>query len=121
MQAPTAAGLTAISADPGLSATNFGVFKQFVPVGGATRADAFLTSGAAANGTCPAGSVELGAASISAPAFENFENFVQSVDYNISGRDQLRARYVYNKLDEIDTQAAIVVFLHRPAIPLEPL
>jgi Carboxypeptidase regulatory-like domain len=109
VQAPTAAGLTAISGDPNLSATNFGVFKQFVPVG-AAPSGCLPYSGAAANGTCPAGSVELGAASISAPAFENFENFVQSVDYNITGRDQLRARYVYNKLDEIDTQAALSSF-----------
>ena len=29
---PTTAGLAAIAADPGLSATNFGIFKQYVPV-----------------------------------------------------------------------------------------
>ena len=109
VQAPTATGLNAISADPNLSATNFGVFKQFVPVGGAPSGCLPYT-GAAANGTCPAGSVELGAASISAPAFEDFENFVQSIDYNISGRDQFRGRYVYNKLDEINTHAALSSF-----------
>ena len=32
---PTAAGLAAIAADPGLSATNFGIFKQYVPVAAA--------------------------------------------------------------------------------------
>jgi hypothetical protein len=109
VQAPTSVGLNAISADPNLSATNFGVFKQYVPVGGAPSGCLPYT-GAAANGTCPAGSVELGSVSISAPAYENFENFVQSVDYNISNRDQLRGRYVYNKLDEINTKAALSAF-----------
>ena len=28
---PTTAGLAGIAADPGLSATNFGIFKQYVP------------------------------------------------------------------------------------------
>ena len=46
VQAPTQAGLTAISADPGLSATNFGVFKQFVPVGGAAERVPALQRGA---------------------------------------------------------------------------
>jgi Carboxypeptidase regulatory-like domain len=106
---PTADGLTAISADPKLSATNFGIFKQFVPVA-STASDCLPYTPAPANGTCAAGSVQIGAVSISAPAFENFENFVQSIDYNISSRDQLRGRYVYNKLDQIDTAANLPVF-----------
>ena len=62
--------------------------------------------------TCCCGNYRCrcGAVSISAPAFENFENFVQSVDFNISSHDQLRGRYVYNKLDEIDTAANLPAF-----------
>ena len=33
VQAPTAAGLAAMATDPGLNATNFGIFKQYVPRG----------------------------------------------------------------------------------------
>ena len=66
----------------------------------------------------PAGSVPIGAVSICAPAFENFENFVQSIDYNISSRDQFRGRYVYNKLDEIDHTLRTCRLLHHPAFPL---
>jgi hypothetical protein len=106
---PTADGLAAIATDPGLSATNFGIFKQYVPVA-PTASDCLPYTPAPANGACAAGSVQIGAVSISAPAFENFENFVQSIDYNISSRDQLRGRYVYNKLDEIDTAANLPVF-----------
>jgi len=107
--APTADGLAAIATDPNLSANNFGIFKQYVPVA-PSASDCLAYSAAPANGTCAAGSVQIGAVSITAPAFENFENFVQSVDFNISDHDQLRGRYVYNKLDEIDTQANLPAF-----------
>ena len=106
---PTAGGLAAIAADPGLSATNFGIFKQYVPVA-ATATDCLPYTTAPANGACAAGTAAIGAVSISAGAFENFENFVQSVDFNISSHDQLRGRYVYNKLDEIDTSANLPAF-----------
>lgn len=106
---PTADGLTAIAADPNLSATNFGVFRQFVPV--AQTASACLPyAGAPAVGSCAANSVPIGTVSISAPAFENFENFVQSVDYNISEADQVRGRFVFNKLDQIDTSSQLSAF-----------
>jgi len=107
--APTAGGLTAIAADPGLSSTNFGIFKQYVPVA-PTASDCLPYATAPASGSCAAGTVPIGAVSISAPAWQNFENFVQSVDYNISGRDQLRGRYVYNKLDKIDQSANLSAF-----------
>jgi hypothetical protein len=107
--APTTGGLAAIATDPNLSATNFGIFKQFVPV--APSASTCLKySAAPASGSCAAGSVPVGAVSITAPAWENFENFVQSVDFNISSRDQLRGRYIYNKLDQIDTNANLPAF-----------
>ena len=125
---PTAAGLGAIGADPGINATNFGVFKKYVPAatapdpktpciqynglttGGSHFGNPPVTFSAPANGVCPAGNVEVGVVTIAAPAFQNYENFVQSADYNISAKDQLRERYVYNKLDEIDTAAALSTF-----------
>ncbi|MGA9800576.1 MAG: carboxypeptidase regulatory-like domain-containing protein [Terriglobales bacterium] len=120
VQTPTAAGLAAIATDPGASATNLAIFKQYVPVAGSangcipydgvSNGVTFGTFSAPANGTCAAGSVEVGNVSIVPPSFENFENFVQSVDFNISSRDQLRGRYVYNKLDEIDTAAQLGAF-----------
>jgi len=111
---PTTAGLAAISADPNLSATNFGIFKQYVPVA-AGGTSCIPYAGIAANGICNGSTpaltgVEAGPVTISGPSFENFENFVQSVDFNISSHDQLRGRYVYNKLDQIDTQANLPVF-----------
>jgi hypothetical protein len=106
---PTAAGLAAIATDPNLSATNFGVFKQFVPVA-ATQSDCLPYSTAPASGSCAAGTVPIGAVSVANPAFQNFTNYVQSVDYNISSRDQLRGRYIYNKLDKVDQAANLSAF-----------
>ncbi len=106
---PTETGLTAIAADPNLSATNFGVFKQYVPVA-PTASDCLPYSSAPASGSCAAGSVPIGAVTIAAPAWQNFTNYVQSVDYNISSRDQLRGRYIYNKVDKIDQSANLSAF-----------
>jgi len=110
--APTAAGLAAIATDPLLSQTNFGVFKQYVPVAPASGGAAACIpyAGLPANGACAAGSVDSGSISIVPPAFQNYENFVQSVDFNYSEKDQLRFRYLYNKFGEPDTNAQLPVF-----------
>src|SRR5882672_9969683 len=119
---PTADGLAAIATDPNLSATNFGIFQQYVPVAAAqapsddpTRpchvgVNAIAYAGAPAVGTCTGDAIPIGAVSIAAPAWQNFQNFVQSVDYNISSSDQLRGRYVYNKLDKVDQSANLSAF-----------
>ena len=44
------------------------------------------------------------------PALQNYTNYVQSVDYNISSRDQLRGRYIYNKVDKVDQAANLSAF-----------
>jgi hypothetical protein len=106
---PTAAGLAAIATDPKISATNFGVFKQYVPVAAAASACVVYT-GAPANGSCGAGNVEVGGVTIVPPAFLDFTNFVQSVDLNISEKDQVRARYVYNNQTGPDIAAQLPVF-----------
>ena len=124
VQTPTAAGLAAIAGDPNASAVNLGVFQNFVPVAptanGCIQFDGKLPSNegganfspfsAPANGSCPAGQVEVGNISIVPHSFINFQNFVQSVDLNISSNDQLRGRFIWNKVDNIDTAAQLPVF-----------
>ncbi len=118
---PTAAGLAAIATDPNLNATNFGIFKQYVPVapaGNGCIAFNGTTNGvpfgagfnAPANGQCAAGNVEVGPISIVPPAFLNYENYIQSVDFNMSTNDQIRGRYVLNNLAGPDTAAQLPVF-----------
>jgi hypothetical protein len=121
VQTPTAAGLAAIATDPGLSATNLAIFKQYVPVaatpnacieydGGAATGSSFSSFNAPANGTCAAGTVEAGNVSIVPAAWQSWTNFVQSVDYNVSTKDQLRGRFIYNKEYLLDNTAQLGTF-----------
>ena len=118
---PTAAGLAAIASDPNVSANNLGVFKQFVPTA-ASASGCIPYNGvsngvpfgagfvAPANGSCAAGQIEVGGVTIVPPAFIDYENFVQSVDFNISARDQLRGRYVFNNQSGPDITAQLPAF-----------
>ena len=98
--APTAAGIATLNATPGLSATNLGVFEKYVPV-----APVATSSIMVAGNTIPTGTVTL-----INPAFENIENFVQSVDWNLSSKDQIRGRYIYNQIGELDTAPQLETF-----------
>ena len=50
----------------------------------ATGSGCVAYTAAPANGSCAAGTVEVGGVTIVPPAFIDYENFVQSVDFNIS-------------------------------------
>jgi hypothetical protein len=111
---PTSAGLAAIAADPNLSSNNFGVFKQYVPVA-ASGSSCVPYSGLPANGMCTGATaaltgVEVGSVTIVPPAYLDYENFVQSADLNVSAKDQIRARYVYNNLSGPDVAAQLPAF-----------
>jgi len=122
VQTPTAAGLAAMATDPGLSATNFNIFKQYVPqaasptgcitYNGTTNggAETFGSFSAPANGTCPGGQVEVGNAPITPAAWLSFTDYVQSVDYNMSEKDQIRGRYISNKENLLDNQPQLGTF-----------
>ena len=128
VQAPTAAGLAAMGADPGISATNFGIFKQYVPLASAGSAcipyngggaGGFSTFSAPANGTCAAGNVEVGNVSIVPAAWQSWTNYVQSIDYNMSDKDQIRGRYIYNKENLLDNAAQLGTFFAPYSITYE--
>jgi hypothetical protein len=57
--------------------------------------------------TCPANSiaegVDVGTLSVAGPNYTNTTNLVFGGDYNMSAKDQFRIRYIYNKLDAINT------------------
>ena len=124
VQAPTAAGLAAMNADPNLNATNFGIFQTYVPLAttpsGCITYNGTTNSGATkigttpysapANGTCGAGTVEVGNVPIVPAAWQSWTNFVQSVDYNMSDKDQIRGRFIYNKENLLDNAAQLGTF-----------
>jgi len=114
--APTAAGLATINAytpesagDLPISSVNLSQFTKYVPVPGAADPE-----------NCPAAMlgyntdtqvpVELGSLSYPAPSYSNTKNLVTSGDWDISSKDQLRARYVWNDFAGLDTAASLPIF-----------
>jgi hypothetical protein len=83
------------------------VLKQYLPAAGAQDG---ARSVSVLNNTIP-----LGIVPVVKPAFENRYDWLVSVDYTISDKDQLRARYVDNTIKTMDTTAHLpVFFMMRP-------
>ena len=102
INAPTAAGYTALGGIAGVSKTNLGVLQKFLPAAPSADPTSVISVGGL--------SVPNGPISVVGPSFQNQYNVVASGDWNISDRDQFRLRYIYNKLDIIDTAANLPVF-----------
>lgn len=122
--APTAAGYGTIQTIPNISATNLGILQKYAgnapaggncpnvnakdPKGGANTTNAiFVTNPSAAAGFTP---VEVGTIPVQAPNFTNFKYLTTSMDYDISAKDQLRGRYIYNSAVGIDNSANLPAF-----------
>jgi len=113
---PTAAGYAALAADTSVSAVNLQQFQQYV---GASPA---VAGGGAGDANCapntlvdsPAGpgtlSVEIGDIGYSGANYNNTLTAVNSVDWDISQKDQVRGRYLYSKFNAIDFNAQIPSF-----------
>ena len=114
----------------GVSATNLAVLQQYLPAAAASGTCAatqgnpasgafnnplyICTGGTIPNGTtCASGTptaIDVGALNFNAPNFTNAYFLTTSADYNMSAKDQLRIRYIYNRLDAIDFTAQLPVF-----------
>ena len=112
--APTAAGIATLNSTPGLSATNLGVFEKFTPVAPAQSNSCGASGSGSGSSPCfitvGGNVIPVGTVSIINPAFKNLENFVQSVDWNISAKDQFRGRYIYNQFAGLDTSPQLEAF-----------
>jgi hypothetical protein len=112
--APTQAGYATLATIPGLSATNVGQFKTYMPTAAVqdslvaaqavcpTKIPGFIT----VNGT----NVPVGVANIVAPNFINNKALVSSADWDITANDKLRGRYLWNNNQSIDTAASLPQF-----------
>ncbi len=100
--APTSAGYAALAGAPGVSQTNLGILRQYAVAPAATPGGPAISVGGV--------SVPTGIIPLAAPNFTNSYFGVQSVDYNISAKDQLRARFIYNRSDSINTGADLPAF-----------
>ncbi len=100
--APTSAGYSTLAGLPGVSKTNLGVLQQY--------ATATTTTPGAPNISIGGVSVPTGIIPIVAPNYSNAYYGVLSMDYNISDKDQLRGRFIYNNTSAINTGATLPVF-----------
>ena len=121
---PTAAGYSALGSIAGISSTNLSILQKYLTPAGSvevaptgkntcgTKQDpATGQSIETVNGT----TVPVGVLSFSGPNFTNNWAGLGSIDYDISSKDQLRGRYIYNRTVGIDTNANLPVFyLSRP-------
>lgn len=105
--APTAAGYSALGALPGISATNLGILQKFVPAAAVQNTDSTLGPTTV---TVAGAAIPVGIDTIVGPNFTNNRAAVGSIDYNISQKDSLRGRYIYNSSVGIDTSAEFPAF-----------
>ena len=97
---PTAAGYQMLAGLPGINKTNLSILQQY-----ATAAAASSTTFSIAGANVP-----FGILPINAPNYSNGYYGVASMDYNLTDRDQLRGRFIYNKTSSIDTAATLPAF-----------
>jgi len=94
--APTADGYAMLGALPGVSQTNLGVLKQYLPAAATpsktTPVCPQLAATACTAATPGAFLIPLGVYPVVAPSYGNLPAYVISLDYDISSSDQMRGR-----------------------------
>jgi Carboxypeptidase regulatory-like domain len=98
--APTAAGYQMLNSMPGLSQTNLGVLEKYLapaPVASYSTTVSGVT-------------IPTGVSPILAPSYYNYYNWLGSIDYTLSSKDQIRGRYLSTRLSQIDTSANLPAF-----------
>ena len=116
--APTAAGYAQLAATPGLSQANFQAFQQIVGTAAVQASTDPNNPGNCSPTTAGLSTLDpktrptaaLGEIDFTPRAFNNTYTSTNSVDFNLSERDQLRARYIYQKNDATDTSPNLPQF-----------
>jgi hypothetical protein len=101
---PTASSFAVINETGGLSATNLAIFDKYVAPGS--------TAGTGCAPISWVGGITLPTAglAVNAPFFTNYRFVTTSMDYDISAKDQIRGRYIYNSAVGIDNAANLPAF-----------
>ena len=105
LTALTANGLATVSALPGISATNLGVYRNFVPVAQANNAGTINVCSVRPdlNGGCPGSVLAVPVGTISLPpqpTFNKQNNFLLNIDYTQSQKTQHHGRF--NMTNNVD-------------------
>ncbi|MBZ5684502.1 MAG: carboxypeptidase regulatory-like domain-containing protein [Acidobacteriia bacterium] len=101
--APTAAGYTTLLGIAGVSTSNVQGLQQYAQ---APSANSSACTAVSVSGT----PIEVGVLPLIAPNYNNTRALTTSMDYNLSDKDQIRGRYIYNKLVTLDTSAQLGIF-----------
>ena len=101
---PTAASFSTINSTPGLSATNLAIFDKYVAAG-TTPSSSCAPMNWVGGTTLPTAGLAL-----VAPSFTNYRFVTTSMDYDISAKDQIRGRYIYNSTVGLDNTAPLPAF-----------
>ena len=97
----TTGAYAALSAMPGLNQTNLNILKQYLPETPLTSPYTSTVNGV---------NLPVGPLAIEAPVYYNGYNWLTSIDYTLSQRDQLRGRFVSNRNAVIDSSANLPEF-----------
>ncbi len=111
--APTAAGWATISGQEGVSTNNINGFSQYATAPAQAQAGSSCPVTVSVNGAA----IPTGVVPIIAPNFINGTFLTTSMDWDISDKDQVRGRYIYNKYISIDTGAELPVFYTNQRTP----
>jgi hypothetical protein len=101
LYAPTAAGYSALGSIPGVVANNLTTFEKFVPAAPVNDQGNIVVGGK---------NIPIGSISFSSPSYSNSYDSVVGIDWNISDKDQVRGRWIYNKFSTIDSSPNIPAF-----------
>lgn len=122
IQTPTAAGFAGLSQIPNLSASNFAIFQQYIPVAPSASGDPIRVSCVPGSAGCvdrrtqatdPAlfqRDIPVGFVNIPSPNFTYKNYIVANIDFTQSDRTQHRARFNFNQDRGIDTAATLPSF-----------
>jgi len=114
--APTAAGYLLLAADPAVNQTSVSQYQKYVGTPGKQASSADPNCGEAndASGlstTVVDGTlIPLGAVGFGKGYYNNFLTGANSIDWNISDKDQVRGRYAYTRNNTIDVAGQIPTF-----------
>ena len=92
LYAPTAAGYSLLAGLSGISKNNLQDMQKYIPAAATNDQGTVSVLGK---------DIPVGSIAFNNPVYTNNYNALVSIDYNISDRDQLRGRWIYNKQSSI--------------------
>jgi hypothetical protein len=120
VSAPTANGysqLQAILTAGGGNTANVAALQNWAVAPAATGTADVCTSNTPSGKCLTTSAVQIGDLPIQAPFWNNRSALSTSMDYNLSDKDQIRGRYIYNKVTLIDNAATLPAFYTNEVVP----